>query len=320
MKPTGLPFPGRQDLSDVEGAMAAEVWPITETFAAEIGDVDLSKPLSGDDWQAIEDAFNTYSVLVFPDQRLKQDEHVAFAKRFGPIDMSMIVDMDDADVRVTPEIADVSNLTNAGEVMDADNRMIEFQRANRLWHTDSSFKPTPANASLLYMQAIPPVGGLTEFADMRAAWDALDDGLKAKIEGRVALHSIATSRAKMGFEMTADENAAYPRVPQVMVRTHRASGRKSIYIASHVGEIVDMPEAEALALVDALMEHATQRQFVYTHRWRLNDLVVWDNKCTLHRGRDFDDLRWPRDAQRATSLDIGPTCEQEGIAVPLAAE
>lgn len=300
--------------------MAADVWPVTDAFAAEIGDVDLSKPLSDDDWRTVEDAFNSYSVLIFPDQKLKQDEHVAFAKRFGPIDMSMVVDIEGADIRVSPEIADVSNLTAQGEVMSADDRMIEFQRGNRLWHTDSSFKPTPANASLLYMQAIPPVGGLTEFADMRAAWDALDDDLKAKIDGRVALHSIATSRAKMGFAMTPEENAAYPRVPQAMVRTHRASGRKSIYIASHVGEIIDMPEKEALDLLDHLMAHATQRQFVYSHRWRVNDLVIWDNKCTLHRGRDFDDLRWPRDAQRATTLDIGPTCAQEGIVAPLAAE
>ena len=300
--------------------MTADVWPVTDSFAAEIGDVDLSIPLSDADWRIIEDAYNTYSVLIFPDQRLAHDAHVSFARRFGEIDLSMIVEMDDVEVRVPTEIADVSNLTLDGSVMDEDNRLIEFQRGNRLWHTDSSFKPIPANASLLYMQAIPPVGGLTEFADMRAAWDALDDVLKAKIEGRIALHSIATSRAKMGFEMTADENAAYPRVPQVMVRTHRASGRKSIYIASHIGEIIDMPQDEAEALVETLMAHATQRQFVYTHRWRINDLVVWDNKCTLHRGRDFDDLRWPRDAQRATSLDIAPTWEQEGVAVPLAAE
>ncbi len=300
--------------------MAADVWPVTDSFAAEIGDVDLSNPLSAEDWRIIEDAYNTYSVLIFPDQRLAHDDHVGFARRFGEIDMSMIVEMDHVEVRVPAEIADVSNLTPDGSVMDEDNRMIEFQRGNRLWHTDSSFKPTPANASVLYMQAIPPVGGLTEFADMRAAWDALDVGLKARIEGRVALHSIATSRAKMGFEMTPDENAAYPRVPQVMVRTHRASRRKSIYIASHVGEIVDMPQADAELLLETLMAHATQRQFVYTHRWRVNDLVIWDNKCTLHRGKPFDDLRWPRDAQRATSLDIGPTCEQEGVAVPLAAE
>lgn len=295
--------------------MVADVWPVTADFAAEIGDVDLSQPLSAEDWRIIEDAYNTYSVLIFPDQHLAQDDHVAFARHFGEIDMSMIVDMETEDIRVPAEIADVSNLTAGGEVMDEDNRMIGFQRGNRLWHTDSSFKPTPANASLLYMQAIPPVGGMTEFADMRAAWDALAPELRAQIEGRVALHSIATSRKRLGFALTDEENAAYPRVPQAMVRTHRASGRKSIYIASHIGSVLGLPDAEAEKLVDTLMAHATQRQFVYGHRWRLNDLVVWDNKCTLHRGRPFDDLRWPRDAQRATSLDVAPTWQQERLEI-----
>ena len=140
--------------------MTAQVWPVTDSFAAEIGDVDLSQPLSDDDWATIENAYNTYSVLVFPDQHLGQDQHLEFARRFGPIDRSMVVDMD-SKARVTPEIADVSNLNADGEVMAAGDRMLGFQRGNRLWHTDSSFKPTPANASLLYMQAIPPVGGMT---------------------------------------------------------------------------------------------------------------------------------------------------------------
>lgn len=299
--------------------MSAEIWPVTEQFAAEIGDVDLSKPLTDTDWRIIEDAYNTYSVLIFPGQQLAQDQHVEFARRFGPIDKSMIADMD-ADSRVTEDIADVSNLNPKGEVMAPDDRMLEFQRGNRLWHTDSSFKRTPANASLLYMQAVPPVGGMTEFADMRAAYDALDPDTRNTINGRIALHSIATSRARMGFSMTRAENSAYPRVPQAMVRTHRGSGRKSIYIASHAGEIVDMDQNQAEVLLERLMAHATQRQFVYTHRWRVNDLVVWDNKCTLHRGRPFDDLRWPRDAQRATSLDIAPTCDQENLMPREAAE
>ncbi len=299
--------------------MTAQVWPITENFAAEIGDVDLAKPLSDADWAIIEAAYVSHSVLVFPDQQLSHGEHAAFAKRFGPIDMSMVSDMTDAPIRIPTEIADVSNLDESGNVMRPDNRMIEFQRGNRLWHTDSSFKTVPANASLLYIKEIPPVGGLTEFADMRAAYDALPQELKDLIAGRVARHSIATSRARMGFSMTPEENRMYPRAPQAMVRTHRQSGRKSIYTASHAGEIDDMPEAEAMALLDALMAHATQRQFVYTHRWRANDLVIWDNRCTMHRGRPFDDLRWPRDAQRATSLDIANTCEQEGLNVTEAA-
>lgn len=296
--------------------MAADVWPVTDSFAAEIGDIDLSQPISDSDWAIIENAYNTYSVLVFPDQDLPTDAHVEFAKRFGSVDHSMQKSMDVEDERLPSTLADVSNLDRSGEVMTPDNRMLDFQRGNRLWHTDSSFKPTPANASCLYMKAIPPVGGQTEFADARAAWDALDPVLQQKIEGRVAIHSIATSRARLGFEMTDKEHADYPRVPQAMVRTHRASGRKSIYLASHAGSIVDMPDSEATALIDQLMAHATQPQFVYSHRWRANDLVIWDNKCVFHRGRPFDDLRWPRDARRATSLDIGSTIEQEGLELP----
>jgi alpha-ketoglutarate-dependent 2,4-dichlorophenoxyacetate dioxygenase len=295
--------------------MAVEVWPVTESFAAEVGDVDLAQPLSDADWAAIDEAYRKYSVLVFPDQRINHDQHVAFAKRFGPIDMSMMGDMDQKEMRVPLEIADVSNLTATGEIMEPGHRLREFQHGNRLWHTDSSFKKVPANASLLYMQSIPPVGGQTEFADMRAAYDALPEALKTKIEGKVAMHSIAYSRAKLGFEMSEAENATYPRVPQVMVRTHAHSGRKSLYVASHVGEIVGMPEDEARDLLAELIEFATQPRFVYSHRWRANDLVVWDNRCTMHRGKAFDDLRWPRDAQRATTLDVASTCEQEGITI-----
>jgi alpha-ketoglutarate-dependent 2,4-dichlorophenoxyacetate dioxygenase len=295
--------------------MAVDVWPVTETFAAEIGDVDLSQPLSDGDWAAIDEAYRTYSVLIFPDQRISQDEHVAFARRFGPMDMSMMVDLDQKEIRVPLEIADVSNLDANGNILPRDHRLREFGHGNRLWHTDSSFKPVPANASLLYMQSIPPVGGQTEYADMRAAYDALPEEMKRKIEGKVAMHSIATSRAKLGFEMSESENATYPRVPQAMVRTHKHNGRKSLYIASHAGAIDGMPDSEAIALLDELIEHATQRQFVYTHRWRANDLVLWDNRCTMHRGKAFDDMRWPRDAQRATTLDVAPTCEQEGLSV-----
>ncbi len=159
-------------------------------------------------------------------------------------------------------------------------------------------------------------GAKTEFADARAAWDALPDSLRARIEGRLAIHSIANSRARMGFEMTSRENREHPQVPQVpqvMVRTHRITGRKSVYVASHAGSVVGLPDDDGRALINTLLEHCTQRQFVHRHRWRANDLVVWDNTCLPHRGRPFDDLRWPRDAQRATSVDIGPTWEQEGL-------
>jgi alpha-ketoglutarate-dependent 2,4-dichlorophenoxyacetate dioxygenase len=293
--------------------MSVSVWPVTEGFAVELGDVDLSEPLSEADWLAIEEAFETYAVLVIPGQELSQQQHLDFALRFGPIDRSMVVDLEGAKARVRNEIADVSNLDENDEVWTEDSRLRLFQMGNRLWHTDSSFKKVPAKASLLYMRSVPPVGGQTEFADMRAAHDALPEAMKERIEGLVALHAIAYSRAKMGFEMTEDENEVLPPVPQALVRHHGTSGRRSIYIASHAGSINGVAEEEGTALLAELMAHATQRQFVHTHRWRANDLVIWDNRCTMHRGLAFDDLRWRRDAQRATVLDVAPTCEQEGL-------
>jgi alpha-ketoglutarate-dependent 2,4-dichlorophenoxyacetate dioxygenase len=177
--------------------------------------------------------------------------------------------------------------------------------SNRLWHTDSSFKRLPARASLLYARSIPPVGGHTEFADERAAYDALPEEMKRRLDRLVAEHSIFNSRARLAFTNFSDEERQeMPPVPQVLVRTILETGRKSLY--------------EGRALIDQLIAHATQRQFVYTHRWRVNDLVMWDNRCTLHRGTDFDDLRWKRDVQRATVSDVANSCEQEGVEIAAA--
>src|SRR5262249_32204783 len=178
----------------------------------------------------------------------------------------------------------------------------------------SSFKRLPARASLLYARSIPPVGGHTEFADERAAYDALPEETKRRLDRLVAEHSIFNSRARLGFtNFNGDERRGMPPGPQVVVRTLPASGRKSLSLASHAGRIFGMPEHEGRALIDQLVAHATQRQFVHTHRWRINDLVMWDNRCTMHRGTEFDDLRWKRDVQRATVCDVANSCEQEGI-------
>jgi len=293
--------------------MNPSVWPVTETFVAEIGDLDLSQPLSEADWQVVEEAFETYAILIIPDQRISQQQHIDFALRFGPMDNSILVNISDAKPRVRTDIADVSNLDGNDQIRAEDDRQRLYRLGNRLWHTDRSFKEVPAKASLLYMREIPPVGGHTEFADMRAAYDALPDALQRKIDNLVAVHAIAYSREKMGFEMTAEEIETLLPVPQAMVRRHAYSGRTSIYVASHAGEIVGMSDADGPALLAELIAHATQRQFVHTHRWRANDLVIWDNRCTMHRGLTFDDQRWRRDAQRATVMDVAPTCEQEGI-------
>lgn len=297
--------------------MGISVWPIAGDFAAEIGDVDLSRPLDEADVAAIRDAFWTYAVLVFPDQRLSQDDHTTFARHIGPLETSIATYRDDTKMRLRPDLSDVSNLDAENNILPTENRLRLFQLGNRLWHTDSSFKFVPAKASLLYARAIPPCGGHTEFADMRAAWDALDDATRAEVEGRVAEHSIMHSRARLGYDsFTAEERAKMPPVPQVMVRTIPETGRKTLYVASHAGRVVGMETAAGRALIQRLVAHATQRQFVYTHRWRANDLVMWDNRCTMHRGTAFDDQRWKRDVQRATVADIANTCVQAGLAVP----
>ena len=299
--------------------MAITVVPVTPSFAAEVGDVDLSRPLEAADVAAIKGAFAKYAVLIFPDQQLSQDQHLDFARHFGPLETTIGVYRKDAPLRLRQEFADVSNLAHDNEVWGKDSRVRMFQLANRIWHTDSSFKRLPAYASLLYARSIAPVGGHTEFADERAAYDALPDETKRRLTGLVAEHSIFNSRARLGFtNFSEEERQGLPPVPQVMVRTIPESGRKSLYLASHAGRIFGMGEREGRALIDELIAHATARQFVYTHRWRLNDLVIWDNRCTMHRGTEFDDLRWKRDVQRATVCDVANSCEQEGVAVAAA--
>ena len=296
--------------------MAITICPVTPTFAAEIGDVDLTRPLDPADVAAIKQAFWDYAVLIFPSQDLTQQQHIDFAKYLGPLETTIAKLNKGAKLRLREDLVDIANLNSRGEIWGETSRVRRFQIGNRLWHTDSSFKYLPARASLLYAVTIPPFGGHTEFADLRAAYDALPDAMKRRLEGLVAEHSLAYSRARTGFSnFTEAEREGLPPVPQVMVRAIPENGRKSLYIASHAGRIIGMPDDEARALIDQLVAHSTQRQFVYTHRWRVHDLVMWDDRCTMHRGGDFDDLRFLRDMHRATVSDVANTCEQAGIAV-----
>ena len=297
--------------------MAITICPVNDDFVAEVCDVDLAS-LTPESVEEIKQAFWKYAVLVFPDQKLSQDDHVAFAKNFGPMDHSVLKKaVSDQKLRVREDIADVSNLGANNEVLAESNRLRRLQLGNRLWHTDSSFKQVPALASLLYAREIPPVGGQTAFADLRAAYDALSDTQKARVDGLIAEHSLVYSRERMGYtDWEEGERQAVNAVPQTMVRTVPQTGRKNLFVASHAGYIIGMDDVEARTLIDEMLEHASQPQFTYTHRWRVDDLVMWDNRCTLHRGLPFDDLRFRRDVQRATVLDIANSCEQEGIAVP----
>jgi len=296
------------------------VYPVTENVAAEIGDVDLSQPLSRESRIEIEEAFNRYSVLVFPDQHLTADQHLDFARHFGPLETSVHAARTDCKLRIPAILADVSNLDPGDSIWGKESRKRLFEMANRMWHSDSSFKRTPAKASLLYARSIPPIGGQTQYADMRAAYDTLAADMKQRLRGLVAEHAIMYSRRKLGFnDFSDEENQTYPPVPQTLLRRHPGSGRMGLFLASHAGRIFGMPEDEGKALLQQLIDHATQPQFVYSHRWRVHDLVMWDNRCTMHRGRPYDDLRWPRDLQRATTSDVAPTCQQEGVPEPATA-
>lgn len=293
------------------------VHPLGTDFVAEVADVDLSRPLSGADLDAIKRAFWKYAVLVFPDQSLSDDQHLAFAEHFGPLETSIGVYRTDVTPRARSELSDISNLTADGDIWAEDSRIRRYKAGNRLWHTDSSFKFVPARASLLHARAIPPIGGHTQFADARAAYDALSAQTKTRIQGLVAEHSIFHSRARIGFdEWVEAERENLETVPQVLTRCIDESGRRSLYVASHAGRIFGMSEDAGRALVDQLLAHTTQRQFVHTHRWRVGDLVMWDDRCTLHRGTVYDDLRWRRDMFRATVSDEINTCEREGVELP----
>jgi alpha-ketoglutarate-dependent 2,4-dichlorophenoxyacetate dioxygenase len=296
--------------------MAITVQPTTPSFAAEVGDVDLSKPLAADDLAAIRAAFTKYAVLVFPDQHFEDDSQLDFARNFGPLETTVFKARKDQKLRLHENMADVSNLDAENRILATNDRLRLYNLGNRLWHTDSSFKRLPAYCSMLHARSIPPLGGQTEFADMRAAYDALPEATKRRLDGLVAYHSLMTSRARLGFsDFDESERKAFEPVPQVLARRLPDSGRMSLYVASHAGAIRGMAQDEATKLIDELIAHGSQRQFVYSHRWRVNDLVIWDDRCTMHRGLEFDDQRYARDMRRATVSDVAPTCEQMGLAV-----
>jgi alpha-ketoglutarate-dependent 2,4-dichlorophenoxyacetate dioxygenase len=287
------------------------ITPLHPVFAARAEGLDLRRPLSADEVAAITAAMDRHAVLVFPGQRFEDGQQLAFGRHFGEVeDVPTLVDQGRrrlADSRVN----DISNLGVDGRILAADDRRRMFNLGNLLWHSDSSFKPTPAQYSMLHARVIPPEGGETEFADMRAAWDALPERMKAKARNLICEHSLIFSRAQLGFDgFTPEEVERCTPVPQRLVRRHPGSGRLSLYLSAHIGRIQGWPRPEAMALIRELTEFATQREFVYSHSWTVGDLVVWDNRCTMHRGRPYEDQTYPRDMRRVTLKDSAPTLEQ----------
>jgi alpha-ketoglutarate-dependent 2,4-dichlorophenoxyacetate dioxygenase len=258
-------------------------------FAGEVSGIDITRPLSPADAAAISAGMDEFGVLVFHDQHFTDDTQLAFSGNFGELELATgDLTFDRERRRLAAHVNDISNLDDDNQVLARDNRRRLFSLGNRLWHSDSSFKPVPAKFSLLSARVIPSAGGNTEFADMRAAYDALDDDTKAECENLVCEHSQLYSRAILGFtDFTDDERRRFAPVQQRLVRRHPSTGRKSLFLASHAGAILGWPVPEARAFLRDLVEHATQRRFVYAHVWRQWDLVMWDNRATMHRARPF---------------------------------
>ena len=285
-------------------------------FAAEVEGLDLTKPLSPAEVGAIHAGMNEHAVLVFHDQPIDDEQQLAFSRSLGELERAVGTSLRAPDeYRLPTTFADVSNLDKDHKPFARDDRRRLFAIGNRLWHSDSSFKVVPAKYSILHARSIPSRGGNTEFADMRAAYDALDGETKAEIEDLLCEHSQLFSRQQLGFtEFTEEERQRFKPVRQRLVRTHPSTGRKSLYLSSHAGSIIGWPVPEARAFLRDLVEHATQREFVYVHTWRVGDLVMWDNRGTMHRGRPFP-AHEPRDVRRTTLVGDGPTVAQAAASV-----
>ncbi|MFZ2006890.1 MAG: TauD/TfdA family dioxygenase [Stellaceae bacterium] len=293
--------------------MALSIRPIDPVnrpfFAGEVSGVDLREKATPEQVAAIVEGMDKFAVLVFHGQKIDDAQQLAFSRNFGTLEIANSDVRRDEDRRLAPEVADVSNLGKANAIMSRDDRRRLFSLGNMLWHSDSSFKPTPAKYSLLHARVLPAKDGNTEFADMRAAYDALDDEVKAEIKDYVCEHSQQHSRGILGFDFTDEERLQNPAVPQRLVRLHPGSKRRSLFLSAHAGAIRGMPVPEARALLRDLTEHATQRQFVYAHQWRLGDLVMWDNRAMMHRARRYDPNE-VRELHRTTVADDCPTLEQ----------
>ncbi len=279
-------------------------------FAGEVSGIDLTRPLSDAEVAAVHAGMDRFGVLVFHDQQLSDDQQLAFSRQLGPLEQATGDIAAPQDRRMSMDLNDISNLDKHGEVLPRDDRRRLFGLGNQLWHSDSSFKDVPAKYSLLSARKIPPTGGNTEFADMRAAYDALDEATKREIHDLICAHSQVFSRGILGFDdFTEAERQKWAPVRQRLVRRHPITGRLSLYLASHAGGIEGWPVPEARAFLRDLTEHATQRQFVYAHVWKPWDLVMWDNRVTMHRARRYDPAE-VRDMRRTTLTNEVSSLEQ----------
>ena len=275
-----------------------------QTFFALVKGVDAREPTKLEDISAIIDAIDDHGVLLFPGQVLDEDEHMAFSRQFGVLEVTY---QKARKRRLRAEFADASNLGPDGELLAVDSERAKYNRANQLWHSDASFRAIPSKYSLLYAETAASRGGETEFADERAGWESLDSPRKERAEQMVAGHSLMTSRMKTGFKtFTAEEGVSLKPVPQAVVRTHDPKGRKNLFLGSHAGKVYGEELEVGKKFMEELLEFTTQQRFVYRHKWTVGDLVMWDNRRVMHRGRPWDESE-ARIMRRTTLVGDGPT-------------
>jgi alpha-ketoglutarate-dependent 2,4-dichlorophenoxyacetate dioxygenase len=294
--------------------MTIQVKPLHPHIGAEVSGVDASSVPEDETLAALWRAIDDHSVVVLKQQSMSDAQLKAFAAPFGPLEIGRAALQPGKRRLAIPEIGDISNLDIDNNIRGRDDRRRLDMLGNRLWHTDASYMKVPVVLGMLFAVAVPPAsalgGGETEFADMRAAYDALPDDMKTAIDGLVVEHDIFWSRGQIGFtEFPPGEREKYPPSPQKLVRRHPGSGRKTLYLSAHASHVVGWPVADGRLLLHDLNTHATQREFVYSHKWQKGDLVIWDNRCTMHRGRPHDENA-PRDLRRATTLGVGSTLEE----------
>jgi alpha-ketoglutarate-dependent 2,4-dichlorophenoxyacetate dioxygenase len=281
------------------------ITPVHPLLGAEVGGVDLTRPLDDATFARVAGAFDEYSVLVFRDQPLTDEQQMAFSERFGPLETTVrTLGKED---RLGANLVDLSNVDDEGKLMDWSDRRMLYQSGNQLWHSDSSFKPVPAHSSALHARQVPPVGGETEFASMRVAYAGLPESLQRELDGKVVVHSFGFSRSLIDPGIGTEVGRDQPPVRHALVRANPANGRKAIYIGSHAWYIEGMELDASRILIARLLEATTRPDRVYQHHWRAGDLVMWDNRCVLHRGRPWDSARHCRVMRRTTVAGEGPT-------------
>jgi alpha-ketoglutarate-dependent 2,4-dichlorophenoxyacetate dioxygenase len=285
--------------------MALTFRKLQQHFAAEASPIELRRVHDPETLAEIRAGMDEHAVLVFRDQPFTDQEHLEFAQRLdGELHTKLGSSALVKNRFGNEALGDISNLDESGEIMTTDNRRRAYNLGNRLWHTDASFQDPPGRYSMLHAKIVPPPGADTEYADMRVAYDALPEETKARLEGLRVHHSIAYSRQTLGFEFAAAEEDRLKGAVHPLVRIIPRSKRRALYLASHASRIVDWPVPEGRLLLRELIEHATQPQFVYRHRWRVGDLVIWDNRGTMHRATPFEDTKYRRELRRVTTLDL----------------